>query len=119
MTERGMIERRVDARRRVLLGGLIETAAFLPPVPCTVRNVSLSGVRIEVAAGAVLPSRLVLHVPLRGQHLTVCVVWREGSAVGLRFEGDLPAPEPGPATGADRTKRSPGVSASRPARTLH
>jgi hypothetical protein len=81
-------DRRDDARRRVYLGGLIETAAFLPEIACIVRDVSLTGARIRVGAGAILPQRLVLHVPMRGERRTVRVVWRDGEAAGLAFEDE-------------------------------
>jgi hypothetical protein len=81
-----MQERRDDARRRVYLGGSIETAAFLPEIPCTVRNVSLTGARITVAPGAILPQRLVLRVPMRDEQRIARLVWRDGDAAGLVFE---------------------------------
>ncbi|GJE38788.1 PilZ domain-containing protein [Methylobacterium persicinum] len=85
-----MIEQREDARRRVCLGGMIETAAFLPEIPCTVRDVSLAGVRIRVASGAILPERVVLRVPIRGECRLGRVVWRMEEMVGLHFEPDAP-----------------------------
>lgn len=81
-----MKERRDVERRRVLLGGLIETAAFLPEIACTIRNVSLTGARIRIAEGSILPERVVLRVPIRGECRDARVVWRVGDAVGLHFE---------------------------------
>jgi hypothetical protein len=89
-----MIERREDTRRRVCLGGMIETATFLPETPCMVRNVSLAGAQVRVCFTAILPERMVLHVPVRGERRVARVAWREGEWVGLRFEaaGDAPPP---------------------------
>lgn len=84
-----MLERREDARHRVLLGGFIETAAYLPEIPCTVRDVSLTGARIRIARGAILPERVMLRVPIRGECRLGRVVWRDGDAVGLHFETDV------------------------------
>jgi hypothetical protein len=81
-----MQERRDDARRRVYLGGSIETAAFLPEITCTVRNVSLTGARINVSRGTILPQRLVLRVPMRDEQRIARLVWRDGEAAGLVFE---------------------------------
>ena len=81
-------ERREDARRRVLFGAFIETAAFLPEIPCTVRDVSLAGVKLRVASGTILPDRVTLRVPIRGECRLGRIVWRDGDHVGLRFETD-------------------------------
>lgn len=88
-----MVERRHDTRRRVCLGGLIETAAFLPEIACTVRDVSLTGARIRIAPGAVLPERVVLRVPIRRECRLGRVVWQAGDAVGLHFEPDGGGPD--------------------------
>ncbi len=88
-----MLERRDDTRRRVLLGGTVETAACLPQLACTVRDVSLSGARLRIASGAILPERVILRVPIRGECRLGRVVWRDGEMVGLRFEGDDPSEE--------------------------
>ena len=49
-----MIDRRRTARRRVCLGGRVRVAAFLPELDCTVRDVSLDGAGIRVAAETIL-----------------------------------------------------------------
>ncbi len=87
-----MIERREDTRRRVCLGGMIETAAFLPETPCTLRNVSLAGAQVRVCPTAILPERFVLHVPIRGERRLARLAWRDGEWVGLRFESEGDAP---------------------------
>ncbi len=99
-----MNERRQDSRRRVCFGGQVETAAFMVDTPCMVRDVSLSGARIRIAPGAILPERVVLHVPLRGECRVARLIWREGDMVGLRFEpaGDESRPEGGTADTAPR-----------------
>ena len=81
-----MSERRDEVRRRVCFAGLIETAAFLPTLPCMVRDVSLTGARLKIDAAAILPDRVVLAVPLRGEQRRARVVWRQGEMAGLRFE---------------------------------
>ena len=85
-----MIERRQTARRRVCLGGFARVAAFLPEIACTLRDVSLGGVRIRVDPSATLPDRFDLVVPCRGQTRRVRVVWRDGDAAGLGFD-DAPS----------------------------
>lgn len=108
-----MNERRQDSRRRVCFAGQVETAAFMVDTPCMVRDVSLTGARIRIAPGAILPERVVLHVPLRSECRVARLVWREGDMVGLRFE---PAGDEGrPVGGAtDAAPRAPAfVLASR------
>lgn len=81
-----MTERRADARRRVCLGGLIEAAAFMPAMPCLVRDVSLAGARVRIDAGTILPEILVLSVPSRGERRRARLIWRERDQAGFRFE---------------------------------
>lgn len=101
-----MNERRQDSRRRVCFGGQVETAAFMAETPCMIRDVSLSGVRIRIDPGAILPERVVLHVPLRGECRLARLIWREGDMVGLRFEaaGDEGRPDGGTADTAPRSQ---------------
>ena len=87
-----MNERRDETRRRVCLGGQIETAAFLPAIPCMVRNVSLAGAQLRVCPAAILPERLMLYVPVRGERRIARLAWREGDKVGLRFDGEAEEP---------------------------
>ncbi len=50
------------------------------------RDVSLTGARIRVASGAILPQRLVLRVPMRNEQRIARLVWRDGDMAGLAFE---------------------------------
>ena len=89
-----MTERRDGARRRVCLGGFVETAAFLPDLPCTVRDVSLDGARIRVE-GRLPAGRIRLSVPIRGEQRIGRVIWQVGNEAGIRFEPlEVVAPVP-------------------------
>ena len=57
-------------------------------IACTVRDVSLTGARLRLAAGAILPDRVTLRVPIRGECRLGRIVWRDGDAVGVQFESD-------------------------------
>lgn len=89
-----MTERRADTRRRVCLGGLIEAAAFMPAIPCLVRDVSLTGARVRIDAGTILPEILILSVPSRAEQRRARLIWRERDQAGFRFEeGERPPQE--------------------------
>ena len=50
-----------------------------------VRNVSLTGAQVRLSSGALLPERIVLTVPSRGEQRLAELVWREGDLAGFRF----------------------------------
>ena len=78
-----LVERRQFGRRQTLLHAMI-TGRGRPPIACIVRDLSVSGARIEVEAPAWLPSRFRLIV--EGTLKTECeIVHRSTDAVGVRF----------------------------------
>jgi hypothetical protein len=54
-------------------------------VDCIVRNVSLSGARLEVSPTYTLPSEFELEIPQRGAAFKCALKWRKDDAVGVKF----------------------------------
>jgi hypothetical protein len=80
-----MIERRIATRQRVLKQG---TLAFGGGggVDCTVRNISSSGARIEIASPIGLPPTFTLVIKA-DQFLRRChPVWSTDTKVGVAFD---------------------------------
>lgn len=78
-------ERRHSDRRRACFGATLRVAAFLPEIECRLRDHSLTGARIVVAADVPLPRLVDLTVPCRNRTRSAVVVWRSGTQAGLAF----------------------------------
>jgi hypothetical protein len=52
---------------------------------CMVRNMSLSGARLEVSQNFILPTEFELEIPQRGSVLLCALIWRKDDAVGVKF----------------------------------
>ena len=79
-----MEERRADPRHRILKAGTIEFADQV--VPCTVRNLSDSGARLEINSPLWFPDRFVLAVASEGWRKPCRVVRRQDKRIGVVFE---------------------------------
>lgn len=75
---------RVGDRRRQLKGGLILFNNRHSTLPCSVRDVSETGARLEADAKNV-PDTFELIVDLDGLEVPCEVVWRKVNLVGVRF----------------------------------
>ena len=54
-------------------------------IDCIVRNMSLSGARLEVSQNFILPTEFELEIPQRGSVLLCALIWRKDDAVGVKF----------------------------------
>jgi PilZ domain len=79
-----MEERRTAPRHRILKAGTIEFGGAA--VPCTVRNLSVSGAGIEINSPLWFPDRFVLAVASEGWRKPCRVVWRQERRIGVAFE---------------------------------
>lgn len=97
MSDSPAAERRSQARRRTFLGGLLRRRDRASTEDCTIRNLSDGGARLEVANAAWTPESFELAVNGRDMIWPARVVWRQGGAIGVRFEA-------GDAAGAARSE---------------
>ena len=74
-------DRRAEPRRRVMWRADVDGA------PCGVRDVNDGGARIILSAPQALSGPLVLSIRHRRADYPADIVWRAGSAAGLRFLG--------------------------------
>ena len=78
-----MIEKRAAPRSRVFKGGTV--AIDGGSIPCTVRNMSSSGVAVEFAQRVDLPATFTLRIEC-DHFLRRCrPVWRNERRVGMAF----------------------------------
>ena len=78
------IQKRDAIRQRAFLKARIRIQSWTM-VDCMVRNLSLSGARLEVSSTFTLPTEFELEIPQRGAVLQCVLKWRRGDAVGLKF----------------------------------
>lgn len=80
-----MLHERDSPRSRAFLKAHIRYQNKSLTVECIVRNLSLTGARLEVAQDVGLPTEFDLEIPQRGAVMQCAVKWREDDAVGVKF----------------------------------
>ena len=80
-----MDEHRKTARRRVLKGAIAAFNARHSTTPCTVRDISDTGCRLLVGAGASIPDTFELIIDIDGIIVPCEVIRRTSTEVGVRF----------------------------------
>lgn len=75
---------RAAARRKQLKAGIISFNGRHSTLPCSVRDVSEKGARLEAVAASV-PDTFVLIIELDGLEAQCEVVWRKVNFVGVKF----------------------------------
>jgi hypothetical protein len=82
--ESSRLQRRDSVRHRDFLKAriLIQDRTTMD---CMVRNMSLSGARLEVSQNFILPTEFELEIPQRGSVLLCALIRRKDDAVGVKF----------------------------------
>ena len=81
------MESRKDARSLTLRTAKVRAPTAQSAVNCAVLNISVSGACILVPEGAVIPDMFALEVDDESKVRNCKVVWRNGSRIGLTFDG--------------------------------
>ena len=90
-------ECRVEARKRVLMAGLVVQDDGADTFGCTVLDVSATGARVRVAQDRVIPSDFHLVIVRDRRLHKAHVMWRRQQLAGVRYEStytinnDLPS----------------------------
>ncbi|PWW04396.1 PilZ domain-containing protein [Hoeflea marina] len=74
-------------RRRVLKGALVAINHEFSSIPCTMRNLSDTGTRLDFEDGWFVPDRFFLFVDVDGYKIECERVWQKGKSCGVRFVG--------------------------------
>ena len=80
----GMVETRIAPRYRVIKPARIEYGGA--KIPCTVRDLSITGAALEVSDPIGIPSKFTLVVPEDELRLPCRVVRRTGFRIAVAFE---------------------------------
>jgi hypothetical protein len=79
-----MVETRIAPRYRVMKRAQIEYGG--DEIPCTVRDLSITGAALEVSNPTVVPAKFILVVPEDGLRLPCRVIRRTEFRIGVAFE---------------------------------
>jgi len=75
-------------RKRVLKGALAAFNEEFSAIPCTIRNISETGAKVQFEGGWFVPDRFTLHVKVDGYKAECERVWHRGSECGVRFTSE-------------------------------
>lgn len=79
-------DRRGEGRRRVLKGARLVFNRGYGAMECVVRNQSDSGARLVLGDTMGVPTRFELAIAGEDGMRAACVRWRNGEAVGIKFD---------------------------------
>ena len=82
-----MTDARRARRRRVLKGARIDMGEGLGTIPCTVKDLSESGCRLQLERVVALPNEFRLLIELDGIEFVCEQVWRKSGVIGVAFKG--------------------------------
>jgi hypothetical protein len=86
-----MQEQRRAKRVPSILEGCITLEGQSSPMPCTIRDLSVTGARIWLPKPTDLPNEFVLGIPKLEQSLKVRLVWSKDRTHGVTFLEELDA----------------------------
>lgn len=80
-----MVESRRAERVRSFLRARIVFNNQNSTIDCTVKNISPTGAKIEIANSLSVPAEFDLEVPQRGRVYRAKIVWRDADSMGVTF----------------------------------
>jgi hypothetical protein len=101
-----MLDRRQDARDKVIYGGVAEIGGRNGPRDCIVRNISEKGASLEFSNVVRLPhERMSLTIARKGRSFLAKIIWWRDNFVGVAFSSESPSELPG-SNLAERLRKS-------------
>ena len=87
-----MQNRRLSKRLPSILEGRIRLEPEGPQLPCTIRDLSLTGARLWLPGAVDLPQEFELEIPMLEQAIPVRLMWSEAKTHGVMFLAELRSP---------------------------
>jgi hypothetical protein len=85
-----------DRKQQRLVQGVIWSERMAAPKACSIRNLSVSGARIDLLVSGVrrdlLEGDLILYLPAERREIDCQLVWHSGQTIGVRFLGSYREP---------------------------
>ena len=86
-----MLDRRQNAREKVIYGGVAEVGERGATKDCVVRNISEKGARIEFNNVVKLPKeQMSLTIARKGRSFLAKIIWWRDNFVGVAFSSEQP-----------------------------
>jgi hypothetical protein len=86
-----MLDRRQNAREKVIYGGVAEVGERGATKDCVVRNISDTGARIEFDNVVKLPKeQMSLTIARKGRSFLAKIIWWRDNFVGVAFSSEQP-----------------------------
>jgi hypothetical protein len=86
-----MLDRRQNAREKVIYGGVAEVDERGATKDCVVRNISEKGARIEFNNAVKLPKEQIsLTIARKGRSFLAKIIWWRDNFVGVAFSSEQP-----------------------------
>jgi hypothetical protein len=82
----GLPERRSEERFPTELQGWIASRVTSAAIPCTVWDLSETGLRLVIAEPADVPVEFELHIPSQAARAKVRLIWTTGVHYGAAFQ---------------------------------
>jgi hypothetical protein len=90
-----MLDRRQNARDKVIYGGVAKTGECGESRDCVVRNISEKGAQIEFSNVLKLPrEQISLTIARKGRSFLAKVIWWRDNFVGVAFRAETPSELP-------------------------
>src|SRR5208283_3144492 len=94
-----MLDRRQNARDKVMYGGVAEIGGNGTTTDCIVRNISEKGARVEFGNVVKLPTelpkeRMLLTIARKGRSFLARIIWWRDNFVGVAFNAEPPSELP-------------------------
>ena len=83
------VEKRAEHRRKMLKGGTVHFNKGYSSLECVIRDVTSTGVRIQMGETFGMPSRVLLAISGEEGRVEASVRWRNSRNVGLSFAPTL------------------------------
>jgi hypothetical protein len=95
-TGTGQNKRRTVRRAQRFAEGFIWSDRMAASKACSIRNLSVTGVRVDLLNGTLNPQTLggvlTLYFPAEKREIDCKLMWRAGSCIGLEFVGSFRPP---------------------------
>lgn len=82
-------QRSRERRRKAFKSGIIAYQNFSITIECLIRDMSTTGVKLQLEEGQLIPDSFNLTIPVDGCRVDCEIRWRSGKQIGAVFVGQI------------------------------